>query len=702
MNTKEADEKEIILIVDGADEYIKPKVDLFDQVLQYEKFNKKIIGIRRFRSENLKREIPFPGRPELVISLNSVLKESNEVLIKKIIAEYTDIISAYGNRKISNLYELLVRYVYDLKLYDLDLFSLGLLTEAAENPYQYRINKNQESNFSTFLDTYCKNVDKHVDLDNAAQLAFETFNLKKDQNPEEIDNTGWKLIGVHHSIRNYLIAKHVVRLLRSPQIEALDSYDFVYPHEVNSYIKQIINIDYNSQKKVLNGINNIWTQIDEKRITTKTHLCYLLGRFTNQNIADKAFQIIEKIEQSEEFKKIISKFDNYESDISNPYGIIPRDRPKLLFLRTIYISLIYLGRGKKSREYSKKYIEFCLRNPYQENLNRGFHLEYYGDIPYHPGESENLQHEDNLKECDLTFNKLIYKVELAISKYDDSIEGNNYYSMFEVELFTLCSLAQHRSVRTKNLLKESYRIRLSTVLDNVLKQKVLDEESKLWDYLLFVKLIVCNPIHINQGQLYNLVNGLKRRHRRGWELKGNMDKFRVERVSSHVWSAEDIAFLFLPETTVEKEYNKFDIIRMLHFHDSAEAFTADLVRGEKQPDDQKEELKWISIISSMGMVEEFSELYKIKELFVEFEGKTSVNARYANDCDKLECLLQAINYYIKDEISKKVFDVFTKNLKDELKTEWGKRIERLFLTILDGNYLEIEKSILRQYDADLS
>ena len=98
-----------------------------------------------------------------------------------------------------------------------------------------------------------------------------------------------------------------------------------------------------------------------------------------------------------------------------------------------------------------------------------------------------------------------------------------------------------------------------------------------------------------------------------------MDKLKVERVSSHVYSTMDIAFRFLPDNTNENQYDKLKILKMLHFHDSAEAFISDLVKGEKEAEDVKEERKWISIMSAMGMINEFSELLEVKDLYIEFE-----------------------------------------------------------------------------------
>ena len=66
LNSAKVQNKELILIIDGADQYIRPKVDLYDEILLRMKFfEKKIVGIRKIRSEKLKRNVDISGDPIL-------------------------------------------------------------------------------------------------------------------------------------------------------------------------------------------------------------------------------------------------------------------------------------------------------------------------------------------------------------------------------------------------------------------------------------------------------------------------------------------------------------------------------------------------------------------------------------------------------------------------------------------------------------
>lgn len=334
LSSPEAKNKEIILIVDGADEYIQPKVDLFHKVIQQKKFQKKIIGIRRFRSEKLKRNVSFPGEPEIKISLNGILREGNSNTVNTIVEKYSKIVADYSGIKSPNLNTELVGYINSLGLYEVDLFSLRLLTEVVENPYKYPV-KSTLTNFSSILNIYCQGRNEDADLDNVAKMAFDIFNSNSKRTSKEINNQGWKLIGSHHSVRNYLIARHVYNILSQPNTGDLSVYNFVYPHEVNSHIKQVVNSSLDSQRKVFDGIKKVWDLVDNHHLNTKTHLAYLLGRFIDSFVAESAFQFLSEIESSQDFQQVLKEFENYETNESKSHAVNPKDRPKLLYLRTI-------------------------------------------------------------------------------------------------------------------------------------------------------------------------------------------------------------------------------------------------------------------------------------------------------------------------------------------------------------------------------
>ena len=114
----------------------------------------------------------------------------------------------------------------------------------------------------------------------------------------------------------------------------------------------------------------------------KANTCYLLGRVTKHPYISQAIELLNKVVNS-------SWLDS------------TKDKKALMFARSAYISLAYLGEKNKTREYCGR----LLNSSAWDQFNRGFHLEYYGDRSYSP--EEPLESLDDLGDCQSTFSKLI-------------------------------------------------------------------------------------------------------------------------------------------------------------------------------------------------------------------------------------------------------------------------------------------------------
>ena len=125
----------------------------------------------------------------MTISLEGILTENNEEFVDEVIGVYSIILKEYSLNPNNKVLDQIRKFVRTFSLYELDLFSLRLLTEAARNPLRYRLDQGVKSNFSTIIERYC--LGKESNIDDAAKLAFETFNLNVDESPERIDNIGW-------------------------------------------------------------------------------------------------------------------------------------------------------------------------------------------------------------------------------------------------------------------------------------------------------------------------------------------------------------------------------------------------------------------------------------------------------------------------------------------------------------------------------
>jgi len=694
LSFKECEEKKIILLVNGADEHIKSKVDIFPIIEEYQVFSKKVIGIKRINDlDENKRPIYINSTNtyDLELEIKPIRVKSNPNL-DHIITNYSQITKTLIHKP--DLPDLFLKKIKQLSLHEIDMFTLRVLSISIIESTVY----NSVKSFHELLVTYCKRIlfKDDLSIEQTSKIAFTIFNLRKRYDAHEINNKGWNLIHSHQSIRNMLIANQVMAFILDKEFKEIDSFNFVYPSEVNTFIKNYIETNRNKQNELYDCLIEKWSLINDntKYISALTHFSYIIGRFTEPDVATQSIDFLKKIKISTHFKSLYKRVTNYKRGDFDYLKLNLRDKQALLYLRTIYISLIYLG----DKEISDEYISFCIQNPYLENLNRGFHLEYYGDIPYLPGEEDSLKHIDNLEPITLTFTRLSNKILSAIDKRDAT--GVEYYPMFSVEIFTLCSLVLKRSIGKNGFLADYYRDTIEDIINKIICQKVIKKDSCLMGHLKFIKRFVCDYKDVDEVNLFNLVYYLKNRPRKGWYdiSKFDLPELEVERVSSHTWGAESIAYFFLKEYTKNDDkpsrLNKDRVIKMLHFHDIAESFTSDLLKEEKEikiKNYNSVEKEWLRVISNYGMVEAFADTSYIYDLITEFnEGKT-FEAQIARDCDKLECFLQLKNLYLRGKLKDKpdIYKEFKENLTSDFYTDWGRKIFELF-DRLNADHFELE------------
>jgi 5'-deoxynucleotidase YfbR-like HD superfamily hydrolase len=292
----------------------------------------------------------------------------------------------------------------------------------------------------------------------------------------------------------------------------------------------------------------------------------------------------------------------------------------MLLLRTMYVSRIYL----KEVSASDEYIEKLLENRPWCSLNRGFHLEYYGDIPYEP--REYMLHYDDLREWASTYHYLYNKIRTMLDKsssYEDLV------------LYTLFSLAQHR--HATGPIEEDKRLALLTLGRTAVAQARI-HSPKLQAYMKMVLHNLEHPTFAPAKALEQMYH-LKFEPRQGWVKRGIKQP---ESVADHSYGACLLCLTMLPEVPKDgwEAYNKEKVFRLLFAHDFIEAYTGDLLPEEKSHETQMLEeraVEYVEMLSTYSGIEGTSEL---ASLWLEFRNKATENARVANDLDKLENLIQ--------------------------------------------------------------
>lgn len=644
---------EVVLIVDGTDEFKYSKAHLYNyflDIIENIPIKGNIIGFRKYKNKNkikYRQKHKISSSPEIIIELNHINVTEKEKT-KNVIKYFSIIEKIIGNINHHSSSEDLEKYIlntiHKLNLTYLDFFHLFLFSKGYQKRSHYVTAKSISRYYHLYLDD-CK-----IELDKAAKLAFKIFNSPNEMTNQEKNTKEWWKVQKHEALLNYLTAYFLYLELRKDNNETnKEIFNFVYPSDINSFCKEIINETPDTSRIVYKSILKLY---DEVGITAKTHFCYLLGRFEDESLKKDILIFLEK-ERKKIYKSVLETASPmYSKRLSQ------NDKQRLLHYRTICISLIILG----SKKTSSHYIGLMLNNRYFDNLNRGFHLEYYGDINFSPKSPLSLNNEDNLSSCHHTFQKLYLKISNAIKIHAP-------YKLFEIDLYTLCSLAQHRhSVR--RLPEENRRIILELIRKKEIKEFV---SQKLINYLEFIEDYLSQNGNYYISCFKNLFK-LKDIYRTGWINRGINP---AESVASHVFGALLLAYFYLPETIKKNnEYNKSTILRMILIHDLAEAYIGDIPSMEKTQNNKKEEKKMMQKIDMLKTDKNISASINIYDMYKDFNNtkNSSINAMIARDFDKLDNLFQL--YIYKEKYKKQLSDynTFKEDLINKVKTNIGKEI----------------------------
>ena len=156
---------------------------------------------------------------------------------------------------------------------------------------------------------------------------------------------------------------------------------------------------------------------------------------------------------------------------------------------------------------------------------------------------------------------------------------------------------------------------------------------------------------------------IKHLPRSGW-LRKNVQE--PESVAAHSWQMSLIA-LYLSEIEENHDYDFNHVIKLCICHDLAESKIGDIT-----PKDVAYSTKGEIEIRAMTEISENSNFPLLKELFQEFEKGQTKEAQLARDIDKIDMLLQALDYERK--YPKENFDEFKESAIKSIKTGLGKKI----------------------------
>ncbi len=455
-------------------------------------------------------------------------------------------------------------------------------------------------------------IDSDKVISEVAEVAFDILISRKKSFSDVRQRETAKLISNHASVTNFLVARHVIDTLvminnRRPQLNARLNY--VFPAEINKFTKQIMLADSHVEDLVVTRIKREFNGLST---LARSHCAYLAGRVS----AAKA------IEMREFLKRVSLKL------------VAPKSgqRDQRMLRRSVLISRSMLGDTDAEREYA----ELLLRDPEESSFNRGFHLEYYGDVPFEP-DGKMARVDDNDRSCDRTFARLLDRIH---SRPDDRPPL--------IELITLLSLAQFRLL--SGTLRNRHRRQVLELLARPGVKRAVNLSSRIRGYLGRMR----EDLSAERFELSTVLDdwiALQNTPRTGW-LRRRRDasephcafweEQRIESVAEHILNAIGIATVFLKDRGEDDEpYSKSGVVEMLIYHDLAEGRL-----GDKLPEhaDSEAEQEALWEYGAFGTYPGLDHVWRIPVRFEEFTAGQTPNARIAQDIDRLQFILQSRLY----------------------------------------------------------
>lgn len=664
----------IILIIDGHDDSFRSVIynakELIAKVYELLDCQKKVVGVNTHDRAFLPQlEESFFDDLDSKITLKNISAHDDSFktfirLYSKVKVREQQVQDGDYEARVNEIEGYLLAKIKAFKITRIDFFVLFILHEK-KNSISYK----SCASLSDYYKLYCSEKMHASEKEKLVELSTLAFDFYiKNAVPNGADSENWKIIHTHNSIRDYLIAYQIIhRLIKfskadNNSIADYSSLNFVYTDIINNFCKEIMNGNQNTEKEVYDAIVKIF---ERTNLTAKTHFCYLFGRFKQQPLIESAKNFLQtKLSQIQ-----ATKYDLKDKNSSQ----------NLLFIRTIHISLIYLG----DKNINETYLKLVINNAKWDIINRGFHREYYGDILYEPG-MESLTYEDNVEEgFSNTFNKLYLKINDCLDE-----DKPAYYNLFEVELYTLCSLAQHRQVAGNHGKVTPKQIeQLAILTGKVLNQKRL-RSSTLKKYIYFIHDVFYeHNKRISLGYFLNQLYNIKNEDRLGWVKRGIKNP---EKVSSHTYGAYLLGRICLP-TVIDgyNNYNKSTVLDMILIHDLAEAIIGDATPDMIDEAHKKREKNTFEKIGLLGTyfhndVANIEIIWRNFEIAKEYSAVSddNINAIIANDLDKLDNLHQL--YIYRDNIDNAVFFEWKNDLIDNLRSDEGIKIKDIIVDYFEN------------------
>lgn len=623
---KYADSK-FILLFDGVDEYVRKTSELEDVMCKYvEKNNLSNFAFCIGSADYLPNEMCKTSKLEKVsrkavykLEANTVRKndeESINVIISNLITIYG---FAIKQNEICMLKKAIGVYTINKIDYRTLLIILRVFVVSTKKKNEYQLGK-------YFYDYYL--VEMNSDEKELFKHAKATYQYIVEKNMDALRTLKYAKIIYNNGITiDFLLAYYFICLIKKggKNLQEILKKDFIFTASVNKFIKDLILNKYEREQSDI--VEKMIEAYAISGMSMKSQINYILGRIQDNNAKEKAKKFL--ISQWEQLYNKLFREDKIvalELDIKS----------ELVLFRTTSVSLIWLGYDKKQEQF----LRCLLLNEKLNEINRVFHLEYYEDKAYMNGTNPTYVDDENIS-VDKTMSYLINNINKVFSKSANSNKPIN------LDIITLFSIYQYR-MRNESI-REKYEDTLKDLSEKIIHSPKIQSKTII-NYVTTVKnLLLNNPYANIVEEMYKS----KIVKREGW-IRRMVDG--PESIADHMYGCYLLGMFFLPNNVHQcidynipdiEEYSKYSkdtILEMILLHDLAEVRFGDIVTPEKGVKDVENESNFFNYSEFLCSFPHVYGLGNQKKLWDEFNRNSTINAKIANDVDKIEPLIQAYVY----------------------------------------------------------
>ncbi len=498
-----------------------------------------------------------------------------------------------------------------------------------------------KGNITDLYSAICMRIlDSGSEIDSAAELAykfeFESVDFLKN-NP--FFDVRWRLIRKHRSILDFLIAKHYVGKIseldfknrsREENVKNLSFFNMVLQKSITRFVVDMIGGNDDYEYKIMIIAENYY---DSLSLFGKSELTFWMARLHNPERRKRCTQLLKDFRVKEIQRYNDTKFKS-ETEKKNMAFLI----------RGINVSLIY----EKDERAFKYYIKSLINDKTANTVNRGFHLEYYGDKPYIPNKTL-LDFEDDVTKGENTLNVLCIALDKRIKRKD------NGSPVAVLEVMTLCNLIQARLECGKEepvLDVRPYMHRCIRYLEWIIEYRSFRTFSEAAQYFMWMRnefenlLAECptGRICYSSAAPLNKFSKASNIERTGWVNAGIPAP---ENIVEHMYNCWFIGMLYLPETCDVVGYDKNRILQMLLIHDLGETETGDISRPEKIKKqkfyDYQENLVMQSLLLS-GTYPDSADISEYLNCWNDWSECNGINYTVAKDIDNIQTVFRFCSY----------------------------------------------------------